>query len=153
MGVDDFRRLLAGFHLVALDSMVFIYHLANHPRYAALTTVVLEAVETGHLAGMTTTITLAEILTTPAKAGDRQAAQDYELYLTRFPNLQIAPLDVALARETALVRGATGLRTPDAIQVAAARLVKADAIITNDRRWVGCVDRPAVVVLDEFVAS
>ena len=153
MGVDDFRRLLAGFHLVALDTMVFVYHLANHPRYAALTTAVLEAVETGQLAGMTTTVTLAEILTAPAKTGDRQAFQDYELYLTRFPNLQIAPLDIELARETALVRGATGLRTPDAIQVAAARLVKADAIITNDRRWVGRVDRPAVVVLDEYAAS
>jgi len=152
MEVDDFRRLLAGLHLVALDTMVFVYHLANHPRYAALTTVVLEAVETGQLAGMTTTVTLAEIMTAPAKVGDRQAFQDYELYLTRFPNLQIAPLEVALARETALVRGATGLRTPDAIQVAAARLVNADAIITNDRRWIGRVDRPAVVVLDEYAA-
>jgi uncharacterized protein len=150
--VDDFRRLLAGFHLVALDTMVFVYHLANHPRYAALTTAVLEAVEAGRLVGVTTTVTLAEILTAPAKAGDRQASQDYELYLTRFPNLQIAPLDIALARETALVRGATGLRTPDAIQVAAARLVNADAIITNDRRWVGRVDKPAVVVLEEYVA-
>ena len=152
MEVDDFRRLLAGLHLVALDTMVFVYHLANHPRYAALTTAVLEAVETGQLAGMTTTVTLAEIMTAPAKVGDRQAFQDYELYLTRFPNLQIAPLEVALARETALVRGATGLRTPDAIQVAAARLVNADAIITNDRRWIGRVDRPAVVVLDEYAA-
>ena len=70
---------------------MFVYHLANHPRYAASTTAVLEAVETGQLAGMTTTITLAEILTAPAKAGDRQASQDYELYLTVFPNLQIAP--------------------------------------------------------------
>ena len=153
MGVDDFRRLLTDFHLVALDTMVFVYHLANHPRYSALTTAVLEAIEMGQLIGVTTTITLAEILTAPVKAGDRQAFQDYELYLTRFPNLQIAPLDVALARETALVRDATGLRTPDAIQVAAARLVNADAIITNDRRWVGRVDRPAVVVLDEYAAS
>ena len=40
MGVDDFRRLLGTFHLVALDTMVFVYHLANHPRYAALTTAV-----------------------------------------------------------------------------------------------------------------
>jgi predicted nucleic acid-binding protein len=58
------------------------------------------------------------------------------------------PLDVALARETALVRGETGLRTPDAIQVAAARL--AGAIVTNDRRWVGRVVTPAVVVLEDY---
>jgi len=151
MGVAEFRQQLAGLRLIALDTMVFIYHLADHPRYAPLTTVVLEAVEAGQLAALTTTITLAEILTAPAKAGDRRALQDYDLYLTRFPNLRIVPLDVALARETALVRGATGLRTPDAIQVAAARLAGADAILTNDRRWVGKVDRPAVLVLEEWV--
>jgi len=38
---------------------------------------------------------------------------------------------------------------PDAIQVAAARLAGADVILTNDRRWLGRVDRPAVVVVLE----
>ena len=151
MGVDDFRRRLTGLRLVALDTMVFAYHLADHPRYSPLTTVVLEAVESGRVAGITTTVTLAEILTAPAKTGDQRALQDYELYLTRFPNLLIVPLDVALAREAAFVRGETGLRTPDAIQVAAARLAGADAIVTNDRRWVGRVVAPSVVVLDEYV--
>ncbi len=150
MGVDELRHRLTGLRLVALDTMVFAYHLADHPRYSALTTVVLEAVESGHMAGVTTTVTLAEILTAPAKTDDRRALQDYELYLTRFPNLRIMPLDVALARETALVRGETGLRTPDAIQVAAARLAGADAIVTNDRRWVGRVTAPAVVVLEDY---
>jgi len=153
MGVDEFRRRLAGLRLVALDTMVFAYHLADHPRYSPLTTVVLEAVESGQMAGVTTTVTLAEILTAPAKTGDRRALQDYELYLTRFPNLRIMPLDVALARETALVRGETGLRTPGAVQVAAARLAGTDATlcVTNDRRWVGRVVAPAVVVLAEYV--
>jgi hypothetical protein len=112
MGVDDLRRLLSGLRLVALDTMVFVYHLADHPRYSALTTAVLEAIESGQVAGLTTTVTLAEILTAPAKTGDRRALQDCELYLTRFPNLKIVPLDVALAHETALVRGETGLCAP-----------------------------------------
>jgi hypothetical protein len=92
--------------------------------------------------------TLTEILTAPAKTGDRRALQDYELYLTRFPNLSIMPLDVALARETALVRGETGLRTPAAIQVGAARLAGADATfcVTSDRRWVGRVVAPCSTV-------
>ena len=79
------------------------------------------------------------------------ALQDYQLHPTRFPNLRIVPLDVALARETALVLGETGLRTPDAVQVAAAHLAGADAIVTNDRRWAGRVVAPAVVVLEEYV--
>lgn len=40
MGVAEFRQRLAGLHLVALDTMVFIYHLADHPRYAPLTNVI-----------------------------------------------------------------------------------------------------------------
>lgn len=150
MGVDDLARRLSTLHLISLDTMVFVYHLADHPRYSALTTAVLDAVESGRLNAVTTTITLTEILTAPAKAGDQQALQDYEIFLTRFPHLHIASLDVEMAREAALVRGEAGLRTPDAIQVAAARLAGAEAILTNDRRWVGRFGRPAVVLLEDY---
>jgi predicted nucleic acid-binding protein len=61
-------------------------------------------------------------------------------------------MDTALARETSLVRAATGLRTPDAIQVAAARLARADAIVTNDHRWDGKVTNSALVILYDYVA-
>jgi len=153
MDVDDLRHTLSGCRLVALDTMVLSYHLSNHPRYTPLTSAVLEAVESGQISGLITTVTLAEVLTLPAKAGDRQAMQDYELYLTHFPNLRLVPLDADLARETALVRAATGLRTPDAVQVAAARLSGADAIVTNDRRWAGRVKEPALVMLDDYVEA
>jgi predicted nucleic acid-binding protein len=152
VSIEDLRQDLAGKVRILLDTMIFSYHLSNHPRYAPLTSVVLQAIESGQVAGLTTTLTLTEILTIPATAGDRQAMQDYELYLTRFPNLNIIPLDETLARETALVRGSTGLRTPDAIQVAAARLAGADAIVTNDRRWARQVIRPALVILDDYLA-
>ena len=74
------------------------------------------------------------------------------MYLTQFPNLRMAALDVALAAEAALVRAETGLRTPDAVQVATARVFGADAIITNDRKWAGRVLRPALVLLDDYAA-
>lgn len=151
MSLDRLRRDLAQHELVLLDTMVFSYQLADHPRYAPLAGAVLDAVETGQVAGLTTTLTLSEILTVPARAGDRQALYDYELYLTRFPNLEILPLDAALARETALVRGATGLRTPDAIQVAAARLAGAGALVTNDRRWARQVTEPPLLLLDDYL--
>ena len=151
MGVDDLRRALSAHRLLMLDTMVFSYHLANHPRYAPLTSVVLEAVESGQVAGLTTTVTMAELLTVPARAENRQALLDYELYRTHFPNLSILPLDAALARETALVRAATGLRTPDAVQVAAARLAGAGAIVTNDHRWAGRVTEPVLVMLDDYL--
>nr|HID14028.1 type II toxin-antitoxin system VapC family toxin [Anaerolineae bacterium] len=119
--------------------------------YAPLTSVILETIESGKVAGMTTTITLVELLTVPAQGNDRRAMQEYELYLTHFPNLRIVPLDTALAWEAALARAATGLRMPDAIQIAAARLHGADGIVTNDHRWVQRVTQPALVLLDDYV--
>jgi predicted nucleic acid-binding protein len=149
-GVRELRRVISGHELLLLDTMVFSYHLSNHPRYAPLATVILEAVEAGDVMGLTTTVALAELLTVPAKGNNRQAMQEYELYLTRFPNLRMVPLDAALARETATVRAATGLRMPDAVQVAAARLSGADGIVTNDRRWAERVAQPALVLLGDY---
>ena len=79
--------------------------------------------------------------------------QSPPLYITRFPNMRLVPLDVALARETALVRAAFKLRMPDAVHVAAARLAGADAIVTNDRRWAERVKQPEMVLLDDYVFS
>ena len=100
--------------------------------------------------GLTTTLTLAELLTLPAKAGDVAAMADYELYLTHFPNLRVIPLDEAVARELALVRAATGLRTPDAVQVASARVHGADVILSNDRQRHSRVSDPPVVLLEPY---
>ena len=150
-GVEELRRVVSGHTLLALDTMVFSYHLSNHPRYSPLTRVVLKAIESGEVAGLITTVTLAEVLTVPAQAGDRRAMQDYELYLTHFPNLRLVALDIALARETARVRGASKLRVPDAVQIAAARLAGADGIVTNDRRWLERVTQPPLVMLGDYL--
>ena len=80
MGVEEFERAISGHRLLALDTMVFSYHLSGHPRYVPLTRVVLEAIESGQVAGLTTTITLAEVLTVPAQVGDRRAMVDYETW-------------------------------------------------------------------------
>jgi hypothetical protein len=70
--------------------------------------------------------------------------QDYEIYVTQFPNLTVIPLD------NALVRAETGLRTPGAVQVAAARLSDAGAIVPNDRRWTRQVNDPPLLILDDY---
>lgn len=95
----------------------------------------------------------AELLTVPAQASDRRPMQDYELYLTNFPILSPIPLDNSLARKAALVRTKTGQRMPGAIQIAAVRTSGADAIVTNDRRWLKKVTGPALVLLDDYLGN
>lgn len=153
MGAVTLRRALADCRRLLLDTMVFSYHLGGHPRYSALTAAVLERVESGQAEGLTTTITLAELLTRPAQQGDADARDAYETYLLHFPNLTIVPLDLTVARETATVRADTGLRTPDAIQIAAARVHHADAIVTNDRRWASTDTGVRVILLDDHLRT
>ncbi len=153
MGLTEFESALSASHVVLLDTAIFSYHLGRNARYVLLTRALLSAVESGRLAGLTTTITLAELLTYPALKGDWQAVADYELFLRNFPNLRIVSVDPELARAAALVRAETRLRTPDAIQVAAARLHGADIIATNDRPWDKRIASPRVVMLDDYQAG
>ena len=88
MGVTELQQDIYDHRLLLVDTAVFSYHLYDHPRYAPLTAVILEAIESGKVAGLTTTVTLSELLTLPAQAGDQHAMQDYELFITHFPNLR-----------------------------------------------------------------
>ena len=151
MGIGKLREDVVRHRLALVDTMIFIYLLEDHPIYASLAATVLDAIETEQVAGVTSALTLTELLTAPAQVGDTRVMQDYELYLTHFSNLVIYPLDVNAAREAALVRGRTGLPTPDAIQLATAVVAGADVIVTNDKRWRGKVDNLNLLLLNDYV--
>ena len=84
-GMNQWEEVLATHTKVVLDTMVLIYLIERHPRYFDLAKKVLETIESGALTGIISTITLAEILISPAQAGDMAAMRDYELYLLNFP--------------------------------------------------------------------
>jgi predicted nucleic acid-binding protein len=150
MGVAELQQTLAAYKLAFIDTMVWVYLLDEHPDYTDLAEVVIGLAEHGLLQACTSALTLAEILTGPAKKSNIAAVNDYTLYLTHFPNLIIFPVDVNLARQIALVRASTGLRTPDAIQIAVAMAAGADVIIGNDKSWRGKTGSLAFVLLDDF---
>ena len=153
MGVATLRQQLADCRSVYLDTMVFIYLLEAHPRYADLASATLEMVEQGAIIGLTSTLTIAELLTAPAQAGDDTALRDYELYLTNFPHLTILPLTIATARRSARVRAKTKLKMPDAIQIATAIGSGADVIVGNDKRWRGRTGSLPLLLLDDYLPA
>ncbi len=153
MAIADLAAPLAAHRTVFVDTMIFVYLLEEHPRYAAPAAAVLGAIEHDDLAGVTSMLTMAELLTGPARAGNLTALRDYELYLTNFPHLRLHPFDADVARRVALVRAATGLRTPDAIQLATAAAAGATAVITNDQGWRGKTGPMALVMIDEVTVG
>lgn len=128
--IDD----LAGRAPVALDTPVFIYFIEEHPRYLPVVGPLFEAIAAGRLRAVTSGLTLLETLIVPFRAGDLEMAARYETILTRGRGLRMLDLDRAVLRGAARLRSQTSLRTPDAIQMAAAILAGCDRLVTNDRR-------------------
>ena len=151
MGVAALAAALTPHSIVFVDTMVIVYLLENNPVYGDLAATVMSNIEQGRVTGVTSMLTLSELLTGPARAGNLTALHDYELYLTNFPNLTLRPLDADVARKVATVRAATGLRTPDAIQLATAELAGATAIVGNDKGWKGRTGALDLLILDEFL--
>jgi predicted nucleic acid-binding protein len=125
---------LASISIVGLDTSIFIYHFEAHPDYLPFTTEVLDGIESGRWAGVTSTITLMELAVRPWQLGRGDVARKYEALLVNFPHLTIVDVDRQIARHAAELRASFGLRPADAIQVAACLVHGAQAFVTNDHR-------------------
>lgn len=102
-----------------------------NPRYVGLATYILEWLERFGQ-GITSTITMTEVLTQPYRAtDDRRIAVCYEL-LSKYPNLKWVAPDLEIADLAAQFRAQHRMRTPDAIQAATAVQSGATGFISND---------------------
>jgi predicted nucleic acid-binding protein len=119
---------------VGLDTAIFIYLIEEHPRFLPLVEPVFAAVDRGRWPGITSGVTLLEVLVVPYRAGDVALAELYETVLTRSRGIHMMDIDRALLRAGAQIRALTGMRAPDALQVAAALGARSSAYLTNDRR-------------------
>jgi predicted nucleic acid-binding protein len=146
------RPFLRRHRVVGADSMVFIYHLEDHPRYAPITQVIFDEWERGPSAGATSVVTIMEVLVKPLRDGRRQVADEYRRLLSSFPNLAIVEIDREVARRAADLRARHGIRTPDALQIAAALNHGATGFVTNDESAKRVQDIE-VLLLEEVIRS
>ncbi len=80
----------------------------------------------------TSTVTLGELLVYPTQNLD--AAEADRLTNLLFQAATIIPFDVEAAKQYAIIRAETGIRGPDALQLACATATGAELFITNDDR-------------------
>lgn len=119
---------------VGLDSAPFIYHFEEHPRYQVLCAEVFDLMETHVVQATTSVVTLIEALTQPLAKGDQDLSRRYEQYLRFGPSFTLHSLHPDLALKAAQIRARYQIRTPDAIQLAAAMEFGARVFLTNDDR-------------------
>ena len=91
--------------------------------------------------GVTSTITMTELLVQPYSERDEERVDYFYGLLSTFPNLEWVAPDLPIADLAARYRAQYRLRTPDAIQAATASRARASGMITND---------PALARVEEF---
>jgi len=118
--------------IIGLDTMVFIYHFEENQLYSPLTFSIFESLEKGSFNGITSTLTLLEILVKPKKENNLLLTERYKLLFETFPNLQVKTLNENIADIASTLRANYNIDTPDAVQIATSLEAKADIFITND---------------------
>ncbi|MCI0546258.1 MAG: PIN domain-containing protein [Candidatus Rokubacteria bacterium] len=118
---------------VGLDTAVFIYFIEEHPRFLPVVAPVFSAIASARLPAVTSAVTLLETLVVPYRSGNVGLAARYEAVLTRSRGIGFIDLDRALIRTAAHLRALFPVRTPDALQLAAALSHGCRVYLTSDR--------------------
>lgn len=116
--------------IVMVDTAPFIYLLEAHPQFADQFVGLFEAAAAGEITIALSTVTLAEVLTGPFKAGQTALAKRYEKALSHY---NVVPVSTPIAALAAQLRVQYRLKLPDAIQLATALDIGAAAFVTHDR--------------------
>jgi predicted nucleic acid-binding protein len=117
-----------------LDTSVLIYYVEEDERYQPLLRLLFERIDSGEMTGLSSTLTLLEVMVKPLRDGRREIASAYCELLTSARGFTLHPIDRDVAVEGAAIRATHRFTTPDAIQLAAARVKGAAAFVTNDGR-------------------
>lgn len=146
MKLDD---ALAGVARLGLDTAPIIYYIEAHPRYEALVEHIFDLIARGSVTGVTSAITLTEVLVQPFLHNNTQLQQEYRDLLLHSDHFEVTSIDMNIAERAADLRARYGLRTPDALQIAAALLSGCQAFLTNDTK-LGRVVELRILVLENL---
>ena len=117
---------------IAIDPCIFIYELEANPRYVSAADKIFAWLEQPGHTGVTSTITMTELLVHPYREDDEARVNRFYALLSTYPNLEWLAPGLEIADLAARFRARFGLRTPDALQAATAVRARATGFITND---------------------
>jgi predicted nucleic acid-binding protein len=146
---------LKRYNRICLDTAPFIYFIEENPRYISIVERIFSEISYGNILGISSYLTLLEVLVRPIKENAREIANEYRDLLLGNIFLRMFPLDDRVAEKAAELRAKYDgngfkLNTPDAIQIATGLLNGAEIFLTNDRD-LKQVQEMEVVILDEVI--
>jgi predicted nucleic acid-binding protein len=118
------------------DTMLFIYWLEDHPRFAKRVNAIHSRMQERQDQLLTGAFTFGEVLAGAYRKGAAQVAGESRRLLQEVVS-EVVPFTIETADHYARIRGALGLPPADSIQLASAASAGTDLFLTNDQRLVG----------------
>ena len=135
---------------IFLDTAPLIYYIEDNMLYSKVLDKLFELNLEMKVQLMTSTITLLEVLVLPLRTNNFDLAEKYKTLLCQSDTFKIWNVDIEIAGKAAELRAKYQLKTPDAIQIAAAICRYSDYFLTNDKR-LKTVSELNVLILDELI--
>jgi predicted nucleic acid-binding protein len=125
--------------LVLLDAAPIIYLFEDNASYLPRFQPLFDRHAEGTVQFAVSAITLMEVLAGPLASGNEVLARRYRTILESW---QVVDLTAPLAVDAARLRARLKLRLADAVQVASALAINAQALVTHDRDFSKVRDLP-----------
>jgi predicted nucleic acid-binding protein len=143
---------LAAINSVFIDTAPIIYYLQGHPEFGPHAREVVIAIESGRLTAYSSVLTLTEVLIKPVAIKDVALAQKFAQFIKHAKHLTLIEISEGIAETAGNLRGHYSfLKTIDALQVAAALDVGAEAFLTNDTK-LRQLKELRVIVLKDYLS-
>jgi predicted nucleic acid-binding protein len=117
---------------IFLDTAPLIYFMEEESSFISLLNDLFSP--SNNCRFITSVITLSEVLVIPLREGKIQLAEQYKEILTMSENIYLLDINIDIAKEAAKIRADYPIKTPDAMQLAAAKYGVVDYFLTNDLR-------------------
>lgn len=131
--------------LIGLDTNIFIYYFEEDSEFGLQARAIFENLSGKKSRGVTSIITLTELLSLPASEKELEALK---MHFLETPNLIICDVNQTIGIDAARIRRKYSFRIPDSIQLATCLYQNADIFITNDERLKSFKEIP-IVLLDK----
>lgn len=119
-----------------LDTSALVAYLSTpEPTTPVIRTIVDEFVARGRNSALISAVSATELLVRPIRAAARTVEGRIVEFLREFSNLELVPVDLAVAREAARLRAIHGMPTADALVVACGTVRDVGVLVTADAAW------------------
>ncbi len=151
MSPGRLQNFLRRHRRIGIDTSPFIYHVENHPIYSASSLALFRGIARGTAVGVTSTLTMTELLVLPYRSERPDAAHNAFSAIVQMANIEWLSPSLGVADRAARARARYGLRTLDAIQLATALTAGATGLVTNDKDFQRVRDLE-VLILDDLIS-